>query len=94
MPTITFGLLYCFFVIAHDRRRILHFNVTKHPTSRWVVQQLREAFPFGSSPRFLLRDRDGKYGIVSERSGSGFQWPSRNVTETKRGYPWSAGHCW
>jgi len=62
-PTITFGVLYCFFVIAHDRRRILHFNVTKHPTSLWVVQQLREAFPFASAPRFLIFDRDGKYGL-------------------------------
>jgi putative transposase len=62
VPTITFGVLYCFFVIRHDRRRILHFNVTKHPTSRWVVQQLREAFPFASAPRFLILDRDAKYG--------------------------------
>jgi hypothetical protein len=63
VPTITFGVLYCFFVIRHDRRRILHFNVTKHPTSLWVVQQLREAFPFGSAPRFLILDRDAKYGL-------------------------------
>ena len=63
VPTITFGVVYCFFVIAHDRRRILHLNTTTHPTSLWVVQQLREAFPFGSAPRFLLFDRDGKYGF-------------------------------
>lgn len=63
VPTITFGMIYCFFVIRHDRRHILHFNVTKHPTSLWVVQQLREAFPFGSAPRFLIFDRDGKYGL-------------------------------
>ena len=63
VPTITFGLVYCFFVIAHDRRRILHFNVTKHPTSLWTVQQLREAFPFALAPRFLIFDRDGRYGI-------------------------------
>ena len=62
-PTITFGVLYCFFVISHDRRRILHFNVTTHPTSLWVVQQLREAFPFGSAPRFVIFDRDAKYGV-------------------------------
>jgi transposase InsO family protein len=62
VPTVTFGLLYCFFVISHDRRRILHFNVNSHPTSPWTVQQLREAFPFGSAPRFLIFDRDGKYG--------------------------------
>src|ERR1700730_18666673 len=61
VPTITFRVLYCFFVISHDRRRILHFNVTKHPTSSWIVQQLREAFPFGSAPRFVIFDRDAKY---------------------------------
>ena len=63
VSTISFGVLYCFFVISHARRRIVHFNVTKHPTSLWVVQQLREAFPFGSAPRFLIFDRDGKYGL-------------------------------
>jgi len=63
VPTITFSALYCFFVIRHDRRRILHFNVTKHPTSSWIVQQLREAFPFGSAPRFVIFDRDAKYGL-------------------------------
>jgi putative transposase len=62
VPMITFSLLYCFFVISHDRRRILHFNVTK-PTSFWIVQQLREAFPFGSAPRFVIFDRDAKYGL-------------------------------
>ena len=46
VPTVTFGLLYCFFIIAHDRRRILHFNVTRHPTSIWTAQQLRDAFPY------------------------------------------------
>jgi transposase InsO family protein len=63
VPTITFGVLYCFFVISHDRRRILHFNVTKHPSSMWVVQQLRQAFPFDSVPGFLIFDRDAKYGL-------------------------------
>ena len=62
VPTITFGVLYGFFIISHDRRRILHCNVTKHPSSTWVVQQLREAFPFDSAPRFLIFDRDAKYG--------------------------------
>jgi transposase InsO family protein len=62
VPTITFGVLYCFFVIRHERRRILHFNITKHPTSSWIMQQLREAFPFGAAPRFLIHDRDAKYG--------------------------------
>jgi len=63
VPTVTFSLLYCFFVISHDRRRILHFNVTQHPTSRWIVQQLREAFPYQTAPRFLIFDHDAKYGL-------------------------------
>jgi hypothetical protein len=62
VPTVTFAALYCFFVIAHDRRRILHFNVTKHPTNMWIVQQVREAFPFASAPQFVIFDRDAKYG--------------------------------
>jgi putative transposase len=62
VPTITFGVLYCLFVIGHDRRRILHFNITKHPTSCWIIPQLREAFPFAAVPRFLIHDRDAKYG--------------------------------
>jgi transposase InsO family protein len=61
VPTLRFHLLYCFFVISHDRRRILHFNVTRHPTSTWVTQQLREAFPFEAGPRFLIFDHDLKF---------------------------------
>lgn len=63
VPTVTFQLLYCFFIISHDRRQILHVNVTRHPTSTWIVQQLREAFPYESSPKFLLFDHDHKYGL-------------------------------
>ena len=63
VPTVTFSHLYCFFVISHDRRRILHFNVTRHPTSRWIVQQLREAFPYQTAPQFLIFDHDAKYGL-------------------------------
>jgi hypothetical protein len=63
VPTVTFRLLYCFFVISHDRRQILHFNVTRHPTSSWVIQQLREAFPLEAGPRFLIFDRDSKFSL-------------------------------
>jgi transposase InsO family protein len=58
VPTLTFGVLYCFFVVAHGRRQILHFNVTRHPTSAWVSQQLREAFPYDTAPKYLIHDRD------------------------------------
>ena len=62
VPTLTFSVLYCFFIISHDRRRILHCNVTWHPTSTWIAQQLREAFPYGAVPKFLVFDHDAKYG--------------------------------
>ena len=62
VPTIRFQILYVFLVLAHDRRRILHFAVTAHPTAEWTVQQLREAFPWDTAPRYLLRDRDRIFG--------------------------------
>ncbi len=67
VPSLTFGVLYCFFVIAHDRRRILHCNVTRHPTGLWITQQLREALPYDSQHKYLILDRDAKFGeTVSE----------------------------
>ena len=62
VPTIRFEILYVFLVLAHDRRRILHFAVTAHPTAEWTAQQLREAFPWDNAPRYLLRDRDRIFG--------------------------------
>jgi putative transposase len=62
VPTITFSVLYVWFVIGHDRRRILHFNVTPHSTSDWIVQQLREAFPYEPTAQFLIFDHDAKFG--------------------------------
>ena len=64
VPTLTFNVLYCFFIISHDRRRILHFKVTPHPTSNGIVQQMREAFPYESTPSSssltTTRSRDSK----------------------------------
>ena len=62
VPTVRFQILYVFLVLAHDRRRILQFGVTAHPTAEWTVQQLRNAFPWESAPRYLLRDRDRIFG--------------------------------
>ncbi|MHC4670671.1 MAG: hypothetical protein ACYTFD_20030 [Planctomycetota bacterium] len=58
VPTLRFQLLYVWFIIDHARRRVIHFNVTPNPTSSWVIQQLREAFPYDRAPRYLLYDRD------------------------------------
>ena len=62
VPTATFAVLFVFVVLRHERRRIVHFGVTAHPTAAWVAQQFREAFPWDTAPRYLIRDRDGAYG--------------------------------
>jgi putative transposase len=62
VPTATFRVLYVLFVLSHDRRRVLHFNITEFPSARWAGQQIIEAFPENTAPRYMIRDRDGIYG--------------------------------
>jgi transposase InsO family protein len=62
VPTATFRVLFVFVILSHDRRRLIHVNVTAHPTAAWTAQQLREAWPWDSAPRFVIRDRDTIYG--------------------------------
>ena len=62
VPTATFRVLFVLLVLSHSRRRVVHFNVTEHPTTVWTAQQLVEAFPEDSTPRYLIRDRDKVYG--------------------------------
>ena len=62
VPTLTFRVLYCFFVIEHGRRKILHFNVTERPTGSWIAQQLREAFPESCPYSYAILDGDAKFG--------------------------------
>ena len=62
VPTLTFGVLHCFFVIGHDQRTILRCNVTRNPSALCVVQQMRESWPYAPAHRFLLFDRDSKFG--------------------------------
>ena len=85
VPTVTFQLLYCFFVIEHGRRKILHFNVTRHPTSEWVVQQLREAFPDACPYRYAILDRDSKFdaGVITFLKATGLKPKIRLIL-----------HCW
>jgi transposase InsO family protein len=73
VPTIRFQVLYVFLVLAHDRRRVVHFNVTAHPTTEWTAQQLREAFPFDQIPRYLLRDRDKIFGATFREQVKGMK---------------------
>jgi putative transposase len=67
VPTISFRILYVFLVLSHERRRVIHFNVTSHPTADWTCRQLLHAFPFDSAPQYIIRDRDGIYGEVVQR---------------------------
>jgi transposase InsO family protein len=62
VPTIRFRMLYVFVILSHSRREVIHFNVTEHPTAEWTAQQVIEAFPWDTAPRYLLRDRDSIYG--------------------------------
>jgi putative transposase len=88
VPTLTFGTLYCFFVSAHNRRRVLHINVTKHPTSAWVVQQLREAFPDNTAPGYLIFDRGANFNaeVVATVKSFGIE-PKRTSYRS----PWQNG---
>src|SRR5947209_17009116 len=61
VPTITMKVLFVFIVLEHDRRKVLHFNVTEHPTGAWTAQQIVEAFADRGAAPYLIRDRDGRY---------------------------------
>jgi transposase InsO family protein len=88
VPTMTFKLLYCFFVIAHGRRKILHFNVTRHPTAEWVVQQLRETFPEADPYRYVILDRDSRFDadVIAFLKATGLK-PKRTSVRA----PWQNG---
>ncbi len=88
VPTATFRVLYVWFAIAHSQRRILHFDVTEHPTASWVVQQLREAFPYDTAPHHLVFDRDAIFSarVVSIAESLGIR-PARTAYRS----PWQNG---
>src|SRR6266849_5529307 len=71
VPSATFRVLYVFVVLLHHRRRVVHFNVTDSPIAAWTAQQIVEAFPDDSAPRYLLRDRDSIYGGEFQRRAKG-----------------------
>jgi transposase InsO family protein len=72
VPTVRFQVLFVFLVLAHHRRRVVHFNVTANPSSQWTAQQIVEAFPFDTAPKYLLRDRDDIYGANFRNRVRGF----------------------
>jgi len=88
VPTATFRGWYCFFVIEHRRRRILHFNVTRHPSSDWIVQQLRETFAEAAPYRYAILDRDSIFNadVIAFLKATGRQ-PKRTSVQA----PWQNG---
>ncbi len=90
VPTATFRVLYVLLIMAHDRRRILHFNVTTSPSARWTERQVCEAFPYDTRPRFLLHDQDKIFAGDVAR-----QVRSMGVEEvlTAPGSPWQNAYC-
>jgi transposase InsO family protein len=73
VPTVSFRILYVLLVLAHDRRRVLHFNVTEHPTAEWTAAQLVQAFPWDTAPQYMIRDRDRIYGDAFRMQAASMQ---------------------
>jgi hypothetical protein len=67
VASVSFRLLYVMIIPAHDRRKIVRFDVTRNPTARWLARQVTETFPWDTAPRYLLRDRDASYGAEFRR---------------------------
>jgi putative transposase len=88
VPTATFGLLYVFFVLSLERRRVLHFNVTQHPTAEWTAQQVVEACPFDLPGRFLVRDNDKIYGAYFQNRVDGLGLEQKRTAFRS---PWQNG---
>lgn len=88
VPTATFRVLTVWFLIHHGRRKIVHFDITEHPTALWVMQQLRESFPYDSAPSYLVFDRDSIFSqrVVSTIQAMGIE-PKRTVARS----PWQNG---
>jgi putative transposase len=82
VATATFGMLYAVIVLDHHRRRVIHFEVTRKPTQVWLAQQITEAFPWHTAPRYLLRDRDTSFramGIQEVLTAPRCPWQSPYV---------------
>jgi hypothetical protein len=92
VPTVRNQVLFVFLLLAHDRRRVIHFNVTANPTAAWTAQQIVEAFPWQDPPKYLLRDRDEIYGSSFKKRVKGMGIEAIPLAEslrrkTDRDYP-------
>ena len=90
VPTATFRVLFVLVILSHDRRRILHFNVTEHPSAEWTARQLLEACGTDDAPRFLVRDRDAIYGETFRRMATALE--TQEVLTAPRS-PWQNAYA-
>lgn len=90
VPTVTFRMLYVFIVLSHSRRKIIHFNVTQSPTAAWTGQQIIEAFPYDTAPKYLIRDNDKIYGFEFNK-----RIDSLGIKPVKTAFksPWQNAYC-
>ncbi len=90
VPTANCRVLFVFIMLAHDRRRIVHFNITEHPTAQWTAQQIVEAFPWDTAPRYLLRDRDSIYGELFQQRVKNMDIEEVKIAPSS---PWQNPYC-
>jgi len=90
VPTATFRVLYVFIVLCHERRKIVHFNITSNPYAEWAGQQVIEAFPWDTAPRFLLHDNDGIYGDKFDERVESMDIEQVRITPRS---PWQNPYC-
>ena len=90
VPTVTFDLLFAFLVVGHGRRRLLWFEVTRHPTAEWLARQITEDFPWASAPAYLVRDNDRAYGHVFRPRVRAMGIRDRPISP---GSPWQNGYA-
>ena len=89
VPTLSFDLLFAFLVLGHCRRQLLWFEVTRHPTAKWLARQITEAFPWTSAPAYLVRDNDRTYGHTFQRRLRATGIRDRPIPPVS---PWQNGH--
>ena len=90
VPTITFKLLFVLVVLSHDRRKIVHFNVTASPSAAWTGQQIIEAFPWDNAPKYMIRDNDSIYGADFKQRVN-----SAGIKQVRTAFksPWQNAYC-
>jgi putative transposase len=90
VPTASFKVLFVFILLAHERRRIVYFNITEHPTAQWTSQQIVEAFPWETAPRYLLRDRDAIYSVAFQHRIKNIRIEEVKIAPRS---PWQNPYC-